>query len=247
MDLGLKGRTALVTGASSGLGLASAEALREEGANVVVFARRRDLLEREAARVGAVAVTGDVRSPEDVERAVRTAVETFGGLDILVPNSGGPPPAGATEIDAERVQDAVELLLLPVVRLVTLALPHLRASGQGRIVLISSLAVREPTRNLALTNAVRPGVVGYMKSLANELGADGITVNSVGPGRIATARMRELYGDGPPPEEIAQIPAQRLGEPRELGDLVAFLCSRRASYITGTHIPVDGGLHRGLL
>src|SRR6266545_1652719 len=195
MDLGLKGRTALVTGASSGLGLASAEALREEGANVVVFARRRDLLERDAARV----------------------------------------------------QDAVELLLLPVVRLVTLALPHLRASGQGRIVLISSLAVREPTRNLALTSVVRPGVVGYMKSLANELGADGITVNSVGPGRIATARMRELYGDGPPPEEIAQIPAQRLGEPRELGDLVAFLCSRRASYITGTHIPVDGGLHRGLL
>src|SRR5206468_10175901 len=169
-------------------------------------------------------------------------------IDILVPNSGGPPPARADEIDADRVQEAVDLLLLPVVRLVTLALPHLLQSDQGRIVLISSLAVREPTPSLALTNAVRPGVVGYLKSLAEELGPKGITVNSVAPGRIATPRMSELYGpDGPPAEEIAKIPARRLGEPRELGDLVAFLCSRRASYISGNHIPVDGGLHRGLL
>jgi 3-oxoacyl-[acyl-carrier protein] reductase len=247
MDLGLTGRTALVLGASSGLGLACAEALRDEGANVVMFARRAELLEREAERISATPVVGDVRRPEDLGRAVRTAVETFGGLDILVPNSGGPPPATAIEIDADAVQSAVELLLLPVVRLVQLALPHLRASGQGRIVLISSLAVREPTRNLALTNAVRPGVVGYVKSLATELGPEGITVNSVGPGRLATARLRELYGGGPPPEELALIPARRLGDPRELGDLVAFLCSARASYINGTHIPVDGGLYRGLL
>ena len=146
------------------------------------------------------------------------------------------------------MQNAVELLLLPVVRLVTLALPHLLESDQGRIVLISSLAVREPVANLALTNAVRPGVVGYMKSLANELGPKGITVNSVAPGRLATARMqRALRPDGPPAEEVAKIPARRLGEPRELGDLVAFLCSSRASYVSGTHIPVDGGLYRGLL
>jgi 3-oxoacyl-[acyl-carrier protein] reductase len=215
MDLGLTGRTAIVCGASAGLGLA---------------------------------VAGDVREASDLERAVRTAVDAYGGIDILVPNSGGPPAARAEEIDADRVQEAVELLLLPVVRLVTLALPYLRESEQGRIVLISSLAVREPTAHLVLTNAVRPGVVGDMKSLANELGPEGITVNSVGPGRIATARMRELYGpEGPPGEEIAKVPARRLGEPRELGDLVAFLCSRRASYISGTHIPVDGGLYRGLL
>ena len=133
-------------------------------------------------------------------------------------------------------------------RLVKTALPHLLESDQGRIVLVSSLAVREPTAHLVLTNAVRPGVVGYMKSLANELGPNGITVNSVAPGRIATARLSELYGEGgPPPEEIAKIPARRLGEPRELGDLVAFLCSKQASYISGTHIPVDGGLYRGLL
>jgi 3-oxoacyl-[acyl-carrier protein] reductase len=145
------------------------------------------------------------------------------------------------------VQSAVELLLLPVVRLVRLALPHLRASDQGRIVLIASLAVREPTPNLALTNAVRPGVVGYMKSLATELGPEGITVNSIAPGRLATPRMKELYGDGPSPEELRQIPVGRLGDPRALGDLVAFLCSSRASYITGTLIPVDGGLGRSLL
>jgi 3-oxoacyl-[acyl-carrier protein] reductase len=248
MDLGLTGRTAIVCGASSGLGLAVAEALAEEGAHVVMLARRRDVLETEAKRVGGLPVTGDVRDPADLERAVGTAVETHGGIDILVPNSGGPPAARAEEIDADRVQEAVELLLLPVVRLVTLALPHLLTSDQGRIVLISSLAVREPTPHLALTNAVRPGVVGYMKSLANELGPKGITVNSVAPGRIATDRLRELYGaDGPAPEEIAKVPAQRLGEPRELGALVAFLCSSRASYISGTHIPVDGGLYRGLL
>jgi len=248
MDLGLSGRTAIVCGASSGLGLAVAESLAEEGANVVMLARRQDVLEREAARLGGLAVAGDVRDPEHLEHAVRTAAETFGGIDILVPNSGGPPAARAEEIDAEQVQAAVELLLLPVVRLVKLALPHLLESDQGRIVLISSLAVREPTAHLVLTNSVRPGAVGYMKSLANELGPRGITVNSVAPGRLSTPRLRELYGEtGPSADELERIPARRLGEPRELGDLVAFLCSRRASYISGTHIPVDGGLFRGLL
>ena len=248
MDLGLNGRTAIVCGASSGLGLAVAEALAEEGAQVVMLARRRDVLEAEPQRLGGLAVAGDVRDPDDLERAVRTAVETYGSIDILVPNSGGPPASKADEIDAGQVQEAVDLLLLPVVRLVTLARPHLLESDQGRIVLVSSLAVREPVPNLALTNAVRPGVVGYMKSLANELGPKGITVNSVAPGRIATARMTELYGpDGPPADEIAKIPARRLGEPRELGALVAFLCSSRSGYVSGTHIPVDGGLHHGLL
>jgi len=248
MDLGLTGRTAIVCGASSGLGLAVAESLAEEGAHVVMFARRRDVLEAEAQRLGGLAVAGDVRDPADLERAVRAAVETYDGIDIVVPNSGGPPASKADEIDAEQVQEAVGLLLLPVVRLVKLALPHLLKSDQGRIVLVSSLAVREPVQNLALTNAVRPGVVGYMKSLANELGPKGITVNSVAPGRLATARMSDLYGpDGPPAEEIARIPARRLGQPRELGDLVAFLCSSRGSYVSGTHIPVDGGLYRGLL
>src|SRR5262249_33508375 len=150
-------------------------------------------------RIGGLAVAGDVREPGRLERAVEAAVETYGGIDILVPNSGGPPPARAVEIDAARVQEAVELLLLPVVSRVPQPLPYLRKSARGRFVLITSPAVREPSAHLALTNAVRPGVVGYMKSLANELGPNGITVNSVGPGRLATPRMTELYGpDGPP-------------------------------------------------
>jgi 3-oxoacyl-[acyl-carrier protein] reductase len=248
VDLGLAGRTAIVGGASAGLGLACAEALAEEGANVVMVARRAELLEREAARIGGVAVAGDVRDAGVLERAVETAVERFGGIDVLVPNSGGPPAARASDLTPESVQGAVDLLLLPVVRLVNLALPHLRRSDQGRIVLVASLAVKEPTAHLALSNSVRSAVVGYMKSLARELGGDGITVNSIGPGRLATDRMRELYGDGgPPAEDLAEIPAGRLGEPRELGDLVAFLCSSRASYVSGTLIPVDGGMSRSLL
>src|SRR4051812_16252200 len=134
MDLGLSGRTAIVGGASSGLGLATAQSLAEEGARGVMFARRRDVLEREAERLGGIAVVGDVREPEDIARVVATAVEAGGGIDILVPNSGGPPPSRAEAIGPDDVQAAVELLLLPVVRLVTLALPHLISSGRGRIV-----------------------------------------------------------------------------------------------------------------
>jgi 3-oxoacyl-[acyl-carrier protein] reductase len=246
MDLDLQGRSALVLGASAGLGLASAEALAEEGANVVVFARNAAQLEREAARIGGVAVAGDVRVEADIERAVRTAVDTFGGLDIVIANSGGPPPGRASEMTRAQVEDAVDLLLLPVVTLVQAALPYLHSSGRGRIVLIASVSVREPIPNLPLSNAIRPGVVGYMKSLASDLGGTGITVNSVAPGRIATARAAQVYGENPAPEAVSDIPTGRFGRPRELGDVVAFLCSDRASYVNGTLISIDGGLSRSL-
>ena len=247
MDLGLAGRTAIVCGASAGIGLACAEALAEEGANLVLFARRRELLEHEAGRLGAVAVAGDVRRGHNLERLVETAVETFGGIDVLVNNSGGPPRGTALELEDDQLADAVELLLLSAVRLTRLCLPHLERSGRGRIINIASSSVREPVARLALSNAVRPGVVGWAKTLAQEVGPLGITVNTIAPGQIETARLAERYPQGPSERDLAPIPLRRLGQPRELGDVVCFLASERASYVTGAVVPVDGGLTRFLL
>jgi 3-oxoacyl-[acyl-carrier protein] reductase len=247
MDLGLRGRTAIVTGASMGMGLAIAEALAAEGANVAMFARRRDVVERHAERIGALAVRGDVRHPRDLEKLVSTTVEAFGGIDILVNNSGGPPRGSAVDMTDEAIEETVALLLLSVVRLTRLCLPYLEQSPAGRIVNVTSLAVKEPTAMLGLSNAVRPGVVGWAKSLATELGPKGITVNSIGPGRIDTDRMKEIYPDGPSEADVALIPLRRFGRAEEAASVVAFLASERASYLTGTFIPVDGGLGRGLL
>jgi 3-oxoacyl-[acyl-carrier protein] reductase len=248
MELGLRGKTAIVCGASSGLGLASAEALAEEGANVSMFARRREQLDQDANRIGALAVRGDVTNAADLERLVSKTLEAFGGIDILVWNSGGPPATKASEITDEQLESAFELLLQPAVRLVRLTLPHLRASKAGRIVFITSATVKEPTPHLALSNALRPGLTGWAKTLARELGADGITVNCIAPGRIDTPRMTELYGaDGPPAEELAQIALGRMGTPREFGDVVCFVASGRASFVSGTTVLVDGGMNRGLV
>ncbi|HSL66093.1 MAG TPA: SDR family oxidoreductase [Gaiellaceae bacterium] len=244
MELGLAGRTAIVCGASQGIGLAVAEALAAEGANVAMFARRRDVLEREAERLGALAVQGDVRDPRALQRLVDRTLEAFGGIDVLVNNSGGPPRGPARGVTAEQVEEAVELLLLSAIRLTELCLPHLEQSGRGRVINVESSSVREPADQLALSNLVRPGVVGWAKTLAREVGPAGITINTVCPGRIDTERLREAF---PSVEQIARIPLRRVGEPRELGDVVCFLASERASYVTGAVIPVDGGLTRGLL
>jgi 3-oxoacyl-[acyl-carrier protein] reductase len=246
MDLGLQGKTAIVCGASSGIGLGIADSLAGEGANVVMFARRADVLGREAQRLGALAVAGDVTSGDDAERVVQATVDTYGGLDILVNNSGGPPRASAVGLGVEDVEGAVRLLLVSVIRLTSLCLPYLRKSESGRIVNITSSTVREPIDNLALSNVVRPGVVGWAKSLARELGPDGITVNCIAPGRIDTERIREVYPDGPSEADLEAIPLRRLGTTREIGDVVAFLCSERAAYVSGTVILVDGALTRGL-
>jgi 3-oxoacyl-[acyl-carrier protein] reductase len=243
MDLGLAGRTAIVCGASSGMGLAIAETLAAEGANVAMFARRRDLLERAADRIGALAVRGDLTVPNDLQRLVEVTVDAFGGIDILVNNGGGPPPGPAAGVADEEVEGAVELLLLSAIRLTNLCLPYLEASGRGRIVNIESSSIRAPIDGLALSNAIRPGVVGWMKTLAREVGPRGITVNTIAPGRIDTERLRVVGGS----IDAAQIPVGRLGEPAEIAAVACFLASDRAGYVTGTVVPVDGGLTRNLL
>jgi 3-oxoacyl-[acyl-carrier protein] reductase len=251
VNLGLEGRTAIVCGASAGMGLAIAEALAEEGANVAMFARRRELLEREAERIGALAVRGDVTNPADLKRLVSRTVEAFGGVDILVNNSGGPPRGPAVGLTDHDYEAAFELLMLSAVRLTDLCLRHLERSGHGRIVNIESSSVREPVDNLALSNAIRPGVVGWAKTLAHELGPDGITINTIAPGKIDTDRVRELWQHFPDPAaaeraDMEAVPARRLGKPDEIGAAVAFLCSTRAAYISGVVLPVDGGLLRGV-
>src|SRR5207253_185839 len=174
--------------------------------------------------------------------------EVYGGIDILVNNSGGPPAGSAVELTDSQLEDAVELLLLSAVRLTRICLPHLERSGGGRIVNIESSSVRSPLDNLALSNAVRPGVVGWAKTLARELGPQGITVNTIAPGSIDTERLRSFYDGGEPPaERLEEIPLRRLGRPEEIADVVTFLASDRASYVTGAVIPVDGGVTRNLL
>jgi 3-oxoacyl-[acyl-carrier protein] reductase len=247
MELGLSGRTAIVCGASAGMGLAIAEALAAEGANVAMFARRREVLEPEAERIGALAVRGDVTNPADLKRLVDRTLAAFGGIDILVNNSGGPPRTPVIGLTDEQVEQTVELLLLSAIRLTGLCLPQLERSGHGRVINIASSSVREPIDGLALSNSVRPGVIGWAKTLAREVGPKKITVNSIAPGRIETARLAEAFAGKPRAEDLEQIPLRRFGAPREVAHVVCFLASDAAAYVTGTVIPVDGGLTRGLL
>jgi 3-oxoacyl-[acyl-carrier protein] reductase len=208
-----------------------------------MFARRRDLLEREADRLGALAVRGDLIVPNDLARLVETTVGAFGGIDVLVNNGGGPPAGPAAGLADAAVEGAVELLLLSAIRLTNLCLPYLEASGRGRILNVESSSVRTPIDNLALSNAVRPGVVGWMKTLSREVGAKGITVNTIAPGLIDTERLRSLPGV----RDVSQIPVGRVGHPAEIAAVACFLASDRAGYVTGAVVPVDGGLTRNLL
>jgi 3-oxoacyl-[acyl-carrier protein] reductase len=252
MELGLEGTAAIVGGASSGIGLAIARTLAAEGCAVTMLARTPERLEQAASGVeGAIAVAGDVRDRAALEQAVQRTVAERGRLDIVVNNAGGPPPGTFESTPEEAWAEAFELSLNSAVRLTRLALPHLKASGRGRVVNITSWSVREPIPNLMLSNALRPGVVGWAKTLSHELGPDGITVNTIAPGKIDTPRARELWQHQSDPDaarerDLQAIPARRLGDPAEVGATVAFLCSRQAGYITGTVIPVDGGALRGI-
>jgi 3-oxoacyl-[acyl-carrier protein] reductase len=253
MDLELRGTAAVVGGASSGIGLAIARALTAEGCAVTAIARGTERLERAAAEIGpdTMALSGDVRDHDFLRRAVDETVAARGRLDVVVNNAGGPPPGTFESTPDEAWVEAFELSLNAAVRLTRLALPHLRASGRGRVVNIASWSVREPIPHLMLSNAIRPGVVGWAKTVAHELGPDGITVNTIAPGKIDTDRVRELWQRFPDPaaaerSDMEAVPARRLGSPAEIGAAVAFLCSAQAAYISGVVLPVDGGLLRGV-
>jgi len=234
------------------MGLAIAHELAAEGCAVTMLARNPERLEQAANDVpGSLTVAGDVRDLAALTEAVDRTVAERGRLDIIVNNAGGPPPGTFDSTPDEAWADAFELSLNSAIRLTRLALPHLRKSGRGRIVNITSWSVREPIPNLMLSNAIRPGVVGWAKTLAHELGPDGITVNTIAPGKVNTPRAAQLYQNLRDPDaaranDLKTIPVRRLGEPSEIGAVVAFLCSQRAGYITGAVLPVDGGALRGI-
>jgi len=255
MDYGLTGKVAVVPGATAGLGLASARALAAEGAHVVLAGRRAELAERYAAELpSAIGVGLDLGDPEAPARLVATAVDRFGPVDVLVLNGGGPPPGTAVDMTPDGATAAVDRLLLPHVRLASAVLPGMRERGWGRIVGIGSSGIQQPLDGLAASNVGRAALAGYLKTLAGEVAADGVTVNLVLPGRIHTDRVVSLdeaaaQRQGKPVDEVAAaaaatIPIGRYGTPDEFGAVVAFLASGAASYVTGAQVRCDGGLVR---
>jgi 3-oxoacyl-[acyl-carrier protein] reductase len=255
MDTGLKGRTAVVPGASAGLGLAVARSLASEGANVVLGGRRGELVRSEAERLpSAVGVEVDLTDPGAAATLVGAAEEHFGPVDVLVLNGGGPPPGKAADFTPEALIAAVELLVQPHQRLVAATLPGMRERGFGRIVAIGSSGVQQPIDGLVASNAARAALAGYLKTLATEVARDGVTVNMVLPGRIDTDRVGMLdranaERSGSTVAEArarseAAVPAGRYGTPDEFAAVVTFLASAGAAYVTGEQVRCDGGLVR---
>lgn len=263
MELGLKGRVALVTGASSGLGFAAAETLAAEGARVVINSRSRENLEKAADRIKKQTgtrpqlVVGDLSASGECERVVEEAKAFYKSLDILVANAGGPPSGNFMNLPKESWTDSARLTLFSAIDMARQVIPGMMQNGWGRIIFITSLSVRQPAPGLIISNTLRAGVTGFAKSISNELAAHGITVNTVCPGYTKTERLTYLAeklakDKGVKPQDIFQgwidgIPAGRLAEPSELAALICFLASDKAAYITGTSIPVDGGYIKGLL
>jgi 3-oxoacyl-[acyl-carrier protein] reductase len=245
VDLGLTGARALVTAASKGLGRACAAALAEEGARVVIVSRSEEALARLEREIGASGhLALDIAEAGAPVRAVEAAVGMLGGLDILVTNAGGPPPGTFESTPLEAWDAAYQLTLMSAVRLAKAALPHLKESGRGRIVNVTSLSVRQPVANLVLSNAFRSAVTAMAKTLSAELAPYGATVNNLAPGMVLTDRIRQLYGDLGELEK--SIPMGRLGRPEEFGATCAFLCSLQAGYVTGQTVGIDGGAVRGV-
>ncbi len=262
MDLGLRGKVALVAAASQGMGRAIATELAREGAKVALCSRDEARVQAAASAIGeetggeVLGVRADVTRGEDVQAFVEAAVGQLGAPDVLVTNAGGPPAGGFEDVDDAAWDATYDLTFLSAVRLIRACLPHMKKAGGGRVVVMTSISVKQPVDNLILSNAVRLAVVGLAKTLTRELAPHNITVNVTAPGYIATARLRELFEDrarreGETPEAVqarlvGTIPMGRLGEPREMAALVAFLASDRAAYLTGNVIQLDGGMYAGV-
>jgi 3-oxoacyl-[acyl-carrier protein] reductase len=247
MDLGLKGRTALVMGASRGIGRAIAASLAREGARVAISSRSRERLEEAVAEIpGGASFPADTADLERLAALPAEVEQELGPVEILVANTGGPPFGGALDHSLEDWEAAYRSLVLAPRVLCEAVVPGMRERGWGRIVNVGSSSTREPIPGLNLSNAHRMAAVGFLKTLSREVGADGITVNTVATGRFATERLATPDGSLDDAEAAAreEVPAARLGRPEEYGDLVTFLCSERAAYITGTVIPIDGGMLR---
>lgn len=234
----LDGRRALVTGGSKGIGLAAAHDLIRMGAHVTVAARGEDALKRAADAIGARWVVADVSTPEGVEAAVAAA----GDVDILVSNAGGPAAALPSGVSEDAWAQGFQTTFMSTVRLANATVPGMRARGWGRVIAITSLTVGRPSPTLPVSNALRAGVTNYLRTLALEVAADGVTCNTVAPGYTATERLRQLHADPQDAQKLAaRIPARRFGEPNEVAAAVAFLASREAAYMTGQELLVDGG------
>lgn len=265
MDLGLRGKKALVAASTDGLGLAAAQQLLQEGAHVAICGRSADRLETALGLLRPLAtdaqdVVGfqaDLTQARDSERLIERTLDVFGGLDILITNAGGPPAGSFADTEMGTFEEAMQLTLLSAARLIKLALPHLRHSESPSILTITSISTKQPISGLLMSNVFRPAVVGLTKTLSQELGPEGIRVNSILPGWTATDRVVEIFefrseqnGTSVAAERAKVtngIPLGRMAEPAEFGRVAAFLCSPAASYVTGAMIPVDGGSYAGLL
>ena len=244
MDLGISGKVALVTGASQGIGFGIARELAAEGARVAISSRSRDRIDAAAAEIGA---TGYVHDTVDLDAApglVESVTSDLGPIEILVTNTGGPPGGDPLEFTREQWEEAHRELVVAPIEMIELVVPGMRERGFGRVVSVSSSAARAPIPALLMSNAHRPGLLGAFKTLAGKLAGDGITLNTILPGRIATDRIKHLHGSIERAQEVVreEVPARRLGTAEEIGAVAAFLCSERASYVTGQALLVDGGL-----
>ena len=252
MDTGLRGKLAVVGGGSQGIGYAIARALAGEGASVAIVARHGDVLEESAGRIRSetgvviVPIAADIRAAADCDRIIDIAGEKLGGIDILVNNDGAPPLGSALSFDDAAWDKALQQNLMSVVRLTRKTVPLMRQRGGGRIVNITSLSAIQPMPNFGLSVATWAAVIGYAKTLSLEVAADNITVNTICPGRIATARLAKVFGNADNEELTRDIPLRRVGQPEEIAGLVVYLASSLGGYVTGAALHVDGGRHASL-